>query len=99
MRSKRKLHEPAVKIVEVPYWPQSWVGWRFTADECLLSPHGERFTRQRLEGLAWRLAAEERRDAAKARAAARKRPGSSPVTVIRIRNNDWHREWFGTAAG
>lgn len=55
---------------------------------------------ERLRGLAWRQDAEARRD--QARAAREKRSthlSGMMVTVLRIANDDWHRERFGTIAG
>ncbi|MEZ0470072.1 DUF3653 domain-containing protein [Luteimonas salinilitoris] len=75
-----------------------WKGWRLAGRD-LVSPHGERFSPKRLEGLAWRQALEQRRDAARARNAQRKAVRQDVVTVLRVRNSDWHAERFGNRAG
>lgn len=78
--------------------PASWAGWRFTeTGRQLVSPHGQRFTPERLAGLAWRIEAESRLAAARARREQQVR--QSVVTVFRIRNDDWCRQHFGTMAG
>lgn len=75
-----------------------WHGWRFTqSGQDLVSPHGQRFSPQRLAGLAWRVEAESR--LASARARREKRVRQEVVTVLRIQNNDWHRERYGCIAG
>ncbi len=65
----------------------------------LITPDGTRLTPERVRGLAWRQDAEARRDAARSRREAQKRVSRSVVTVLRIANDDWHRERFGTVAG
>ncbi|WP_149193472.1 DUF3653 domain-containing protein [Luteimonas suaedae] len=75
-----------------------WKGWRLAGRD-LISPTGEHFSPQRLEGLAWRVAIEQRRDATRARNAQRKAVRQDVVTVLRVRNSDWHAERFGTRAG
>lgn len=70
-----------------------WAGWRMAGRE-LVSPDGDRISPERMRGLLWRAEIEARRDAARARA----RPVGL-VTVVRIRQDDWHRERFGAAAG
>jgi hypothetical protein len=57
----RKDRTPTVAIVQVPFWPEAWSGWRFTASGTqLVSPDGDRFTPERLRGLGWRQAQEAR---------------------------------------
>lgn len=63
----------------------------------LVAPDGARISPERLRGLLWRQEAEERRDAARTRR--EKRVSSGLVTVLRVRNDDWHRNRFGTVAG
>lgn len=92
----RKDHTPSVAIVRVPEWPDSWPGWRFSGDR-LVSPDGDRITPERLRGILWRQASEARLAALRART--RPRVGAGVVTVLRIRNDDWHRERFGAVAG
>lgn len=92
MRAERT---PSVAIVRVPDWPDAWTGWRFSADR-LVSPDGERITTERLAGLLWRQASEARLAALRAR---RKPRSGHVVTVLRIRQDDWHRERFGAVAG
>ncbi|WP_408953725.1 DUF3653 domain-containing protein [Lysobacter sp. Hz 25] len=48
-----------------------WAGWRLRGRD-LITPDGERFSPERLRGLAWRQDFEQRRDAASSRNAARK---------------------------
>jgi len=43
-----------------------WEGWRL-AGRFLVSPEGDRITPERLRGLLWRQAQEQRRDSARAR--------------------------------
>lgn len=78
--------------------PAPWDGWRFAGRD-LVTPGGDRISPERLKGMAWRIQAEARRDAARSRNDARKAVGSGLVTVLRIRNSDWHAERFGTSAG
>lgn len=87
---------PTVAIVRVPDWPDAWQRYRFQG-EYLIAPGGERITPHRLEGLLWRQASEQR--LAQVRARKRRRVSDSVVTVLRVRNCDWHRERFGVAAG
>lgn len=68
------------------------------AGKYLVGPTGERITLERLEGIIWRQKSEARRDAARARRSV-KSGQHGIVTVLRIRQNDWHREHFGTIAG
>lgn len=75
-----------------------WQGWKLRGRH-LVSPDGDRMLPGRLVGLAWRFQAEARRDAARAKREAAARPGKSVVTVLRIPNDDWHRERFGSLAG
>lgn len=75
-----------------------WTGWRLAGRD-LVSPEGDRIAPERLRGLLWRQDSEARRDAARARNAAKQRVSSMTVTVVRIANDDWHRERFGTVAG
>lgn len=87
---------PTVAIVRVPDWPDAWQRYRFQG-EYLIAPDGQRITTHRLEGILWRQASEER--LAQARGRNRRRVSDSVVTVLRVRNSDWHRERFGTSAG
>lgn len=87
---------PTVAIVRVPDWPDAWAGWRFHNDR-LIAPDGLRITQERLRGLMWRQDSEARLAALRARK--RPRIGSQLVTVLRVANNDWHRERFGCSAG
>lgn len=73
-----------------------WTGWRMAGRE-LVSPDGDRITPERLRGLLWRQASEQR--LAQVRARNRRRVSDSVVTVLRVRNSDWHRERFGSSAG
>lgn len=57
---------PAVVVVPVPEWPESWAGWRFSG-RLLVSPDGDRITPERLRGLLWRDAQEQRAAAVRAR--------------------------------
>lgn len=91
----RATRETNITIVRVPDWPETWHGWRFAHDR-LICPEGRRISPERLQGLLWRQEAEARRDAARAR---KKRGQQEVVTVLRIRQADWHRERFGTVAG
>ena len=75
-----------------------WHGWKLRGRH-LVSPDGDRMTAERLRGLAWRLQAEARRDAARAKREAAARPAANVVTVVRVANGDWHRERFGSIAG
>ncbi|MCD9030365.1 phage protein [Luteimonas sp. Y-2-2-4F] len=75
-----------------------WTGWRMAGRD-LVSPHGDRFSPERLEGLAWRMQAEARRDAARARNETRRAGQHGMVTVLRVRQCDWHAERFGNRAG
>lgn len=70
-----------------------WDGWRL-ADRFLISPDGDRITPERLRGLLWRQAQEQRRDAARSR---REKRVSRMVTVLRIDQDDWHRTTFGNS--
>ena len=75
-----------------------WAGWRLAGRD-LVSPAGDRIAPERLRGLLWRQQTEARRDAARARNDARKSSHRGMVTVLRLRNSDWHAETFGTSAG
>lgn len=75
-----------------------WQGWKVRGSN-LVSPDGDRITPERLRGLAWRHALETRRDAARAKRAAHDGISRQVVTVLRIQNDDWHRERFGSLAG
>lgn len=87
------------RTVHNKHWlPEPWQGWRFAGRE-LVAPDGERITPERMRGLLWRQAAEARLTAVQARSAARKAVSSDMVTVLRIKNRDWHAEHFGTCAG
>lgn len=70
-----------------------WAGWRLAGRE-LVSPDGVRLSAERVRGLAWRQEAEQR--LAHVRARRKQVTGDAVVTVIRVRNNDWHAERFGT---
>lgn len=73
-----------------------WEGWRMAGRD-LVAPDGARISPERLRGLMWRQEAEERRAAARARR--EQRVSSGLVTVLRVRNDDWHQQRFGTIAG
>lgn len=73
-----------------------WEGWRLAGRE-LVAPDGSRISAERLRGLLWQQASEER--LARVRARRKKRVGSGLVTVLRVQNDDWHRQRFGTLAG
>lgn len=75
-----------------------WQGWKVRG-QTLVSPDGDRITPERLRGLAWRYALETRRDAARAKRRTQEAISKQVVTVLRIPNNDWHRERFGSLAG
>lgn len=64
------------------YLPVPWQGWRFAGRD-LITPEGVRISPERLKGLAWRVEAEARRDAAKARNAQRRGAGPRLVTLFR----------------
>ena len=72
-----------------------WTGWCIAGRE-LVSPDGDRISPERMRGILWRQQTEARRDAAQAR---RKKRVGRMVTVVRIDQDDWHRERFGTVAG
>lgn len=73
-----------------------WAGWRMAGRD-LVAPDGDRISPERLRGLLWRQAAEARVAAARCRR--EKRVGRRTITVVRIANDDWHRERFGSIAG
>lgn len=75
-----------------------WHGWRMRGRD-LVSPDGDRISPERLTGLLWRVQAEARRDAARAKREAAERARSPVVTVLRVRLTDWQQEHFGAAAG
>lgn len=93
----RQPRTPTVAIVRVPDWPDHWRGWYFSGPN-LISPHGDRITPERLSGILWREAQQARLAKIRQRNAVRK-IGSNLVTIIRVRNDDWHRERFGSIAG
>lgn len=73
-----------------------WTGWRMAGRE-LVSPDGDRITPERLRGLLWRQASEKR--LAQVRSRNRRRVSDSVVTIVRVRNSDWHLERYGSSAG
>ena len=75
-----------------------WHGWKLRGRD-LVSPDGDRISPERLKGLAWRLAQEARRDAARAKRETQERAAKGVVTVLRVDAIDWHREQFGSVAG
>jgi Phage protein. len=72
-----------------------WAGWRLAGRE-LVSPDGVRMSAERVRGLAWRVEQEARIAAARAK---RQSGHRGMVTVLRVRNSDWHAERFGQRAG
>lgn len=74
-----------------------WEGWRMAGD-WLIAPDRRRINRARVEGLLWREEAEARLAKLRIAREAKKRV-SRMVTVVRIDQQDWHRERFGTVAG
>lgn len=72
-----------------------WAGWRLAGRD-LVAPSGERFPEQRLRGLLWRQDAEDIRDSARKRRAARRR---QPVKVVVVDLADWHARNVGSRAG
>ena len=72
-----------------------WAGWRLAGRD-LVSPDGVRMSAERVRGLAWRVEQEARIAAARAK---RQSGHRGMVTVLRVRNSDWHAERFGQRAG
>lgn len=58
-----------------------WAGWRLRGRD-LVSPSGTRLSPERAEGLAWRQANEDRRDAARRRNATKSKPKPQRVKVV-----------------
>lgn len=84
------------RTVHNQHWlPAPWNGWRMAGRD-LITPDGTRLSPERVRGLAWRQDAEARLAGILAK---KKRVSNGMVTVIRIPNDDWHRERFGTVAG
>ena len=74
-----------------------WLGWK-QRGRYLVAPDGQRISPERMRGIMWRLEAEARRDAARARNAKRKvSQGSVKVVVVELA--DWHARHFGSRAG
>lgn len=73
-----------------------WSGWRMAGRE-LVSPDGQRFTTERLRGLAFRLDAEARLERARARNAKRKAVRQELVKVVVVELDDWRRRHFGSS--
>lgn len=71
-----------------------WAGWRMAGRE-LVSPDGQRFTTERLRGLAFRVEAEQRLERARARR--QKAVQHAPVKVVVVDLDDWRRRHFGTS--
>lgn len=71
-----------------------WAGWRLAGRD-LVSPEGVRVSPERLKGLMWRQEQEARIAASRERKSGHR----GVVTVLRIRNSDWHAERFGSCAG
>lgn len=75
-----------------------WAGWRLAGRE-LVSPDGQRFTTERLRGLAFRLDAEARLERARAKNAKAKAVRREMVKVVVVDlDDDWRRRHFGTTA-
>lgn len=74
-----------------------WRGWRLAGRE-LVAPDGERFTTERLRGLAFRLEAEQRLERARARNARREQRHRELVKVVVVDLGDWKRRHFGNDA-
>lgn len=72
-----------------------WAGWRLAGRD-LVSPDGDRISPERIRGILWRETLEIRRSGSAQR---KKRVSRKVVTVIRVANDDWHRDRFGTVAG
>ncbi|MDR2872071.1 MAG: phage protein [Xanthomonadaceae bacterium] len=70
---------------------RDWSGWRLAGRD-LISPHGERINRQRLEGLLWRADAQDIRDAKRNR----KKSKLSKIKVVIYDLDQYRRERFGT---
>ncbi|MEN4903347.1 DUF3653 domain-containing protein [Luteimonas sp. TWI1437] len=73
-----------------------WAGWRMAGRE-LVSPEGQRFTTERLRGLAFRLEAEQRLERARLRNASRK-ARQQVVKVVVVDLRDWRERHFGRSA-
>ncbi|WP_407351559.1 DUF3653 domain-containing protein [Luteimonas sp. R10] len=71
-----------------------WKGWRLAGRD-LVSPTGVRMSPQRLEGLAWRLELEQRREARKM--AARIREGKKRVRVVVVDLDDYRHQGIAAA--
>ena len=76
-----------------------WRGWRLAGRD-LVSPEGTRLTPKRLEGLVFRLEAEERLQRARERNASRKATAvrRELVKVVVVELDDWRRRHFGGSA-
>lgn len=74
-----------------------WLGWK-QRGRYLVAPDGQRISPERMRGIMWRLDAEARRDAARARNAKRKVSQGS-VKVVAVELADWHARHFGSRAG
>lgn len=88
------LHDRIAHNLTPLYGP--WTGWRMAGRE-LVSPDGDRISPERLRGLLWRQQAEAR--LAQVRSRNRRCVSDSVVTVLRVRNSDWHLERYGSSAG
>lgn len=74
-----------------------WLGWK-QRGRYLVVPDGQRISPERMRGIMWRLDAEARRDAARARNAKRKvSQGSVKVVIVDLA--DWQARHFGSRAG
>lgn len=75
-----------------------WAGWRLAGRD-LVAPTGERISERRLRGLIWRQDAEDVRDSARKRRAAREAQRRQMVKVVVIDLADWQARHLGTRAG
>jgi hypothetical protein len=71
-----------------------WLGWK-QRGRYLVAPDGQRISPERMRGIMWRMDAEARRDAAKARnAKAKVLQGCVKVVVVDLA--DWQARHFGS---
>lgn len=75
-----------------------WLGWKQRGRH-LVAPSGERISPERMTGLLWRIAQEERLAKLRARNAARSSAGRLMVKVVVVNLADWHAQRFGSRAG
>lgn len=75
----------------------NWLGWK-QRGRYLVAPDGQRISQERMRGIMWRLDAEARRDAARARnAKAKDLQGCVKVVVVELAA--WQARHFGSRAG